>query len=263
MLDTDQLKLIYDDIPTSFDVPDTGSTDRTLNATKIYINQFDFDAFPSILLSYDISTSPNFEPLNNKTIPGGDDNYIQTTTGESHGYSVAVTDYALNNGEIESITELKGTVGGTPDYVFIENTDYEVVGTNTIRWLGATTPDDSTDFFTTYNHYMKQIKKGIEYKDTLTVDVVAEDVKGSGYYRPGPRVVQEIVRQLHDFFVFDFDIQDIVIVDYSEVRNLDDLVESEYHYRRQFTVTFRYKVTSDVITPRIADVTEPTIIFGT
>ena len=112
-------------------------------------------------------------------------------------------------------------------------------------------------------NYMKLVKKGIEYKDTLTVDVVAEDVKGTDYYIPGPRVAQEIARQLHDFFVFDFDIQNIVIVDYSELRNLDDLVESEYHYQRQFTVTFRYKVTSQVITPRIADVAEPTIDFGT
>lgn len=262
MLDTDQLKQIYDTIPTSFDVPDTGDVDRNLNASKIYINQFDFDSFPSILLSYDVSTSTNFEPLNDKTVRGGDDNYVQTTTGESHTYSLVITDYALNNGEIVDIIEVVGTVGGTPGYVFLEDTDYEVVGTNTIRWLGATTPDDSTDFFVSYEHYMKLVKKGIEYKDTLTIDVVAEDIKGVDYYIPGPRVVQEIARQLHDFFVFDFDVQNIVIVDYSELRNLDDLVESEYHYRRQFTVTLRYKVTSQVVKPRIADVAEPTINFG-
>jgi len=254
MMSVDLKKVIYDSIPSTFQVPDTGGTDRTVNCTKIYVNQFDGNTFPVILLNYAISSTPEFEPVTNRVRgvnPDYEEQTIEQFTSNGPG------DYALYHGEIVSVNSVTGTVRGGP-YTFVEGTDFEVVQPNIIRFgIGGTDPDKGTSVTVDYTHYMIEIEQGIIFNDTLSINVVAKNIKDS-YYIPGPRIVDVIAQEIKNYFLWTFDRDDLVVVSVSEIRDLDELEESDFHYRRQFDVTIRYNIENRYTEPRIKTIEKTT-----
>lgn len=99
---------------------------------------------------------------------------------ESIEFSAGTDVYPLRVGtdmEPDGITLVEGTLGGTPDHTFIEDTDYQEIDNGSgsddaIDWsLAGDDPDDGTNFFVTYT-----IENDItvdEYEKIDTNDVTA------------------------------------------------------------------------------------------
>ena len=247
MLSQEQKKIVYDAIPAEYLVKG-----ETLGVQKVYANQWNQKDVPAITLNYTVQSLPRSIPLND--LIWINRNYQDTTLDEAHTFNTGVLIYLLDNPEVIEILEVTGTVGGSP-YTFVKDVDYVKNG-DAIEFIG-TTPDDSTVFDADYKHYMFKYHFGGELTDTLSVNIYAEDDTVSGTFINGIIAADDICNTLRRFFAYaSHEIlkpENLLLVYWSEVRNLDFLEETVFRRRRQFDVHVAYIEESTAVVGRLAE----------
>lgn len=237
MLTESQKKAIIRNIPDVIDIDGYG-----LKIAKRYGNQFNYDVFPACVLSYtELSEFRGHWPIINNLYDQSNESY------EAHYFRIGTLVYTLDVEQPDDLEEVTGIVGGNP-YTFVigETEDVFLTSTRRLEFTGTTLPDNNTQFRARYKHRAIKSYKGNEVNDKLTVDVYAEDIDKrdeSGPFINGVKLVDRVADMIHFWFryteaIYGQDGERIHITMKTEslVRNLDQVVESNYRRRRQFEV---------------------------
>lgn len=81
---------------------------------------------------------------------------IKSTTVEEHTYLTGTDKYILTNLPTSNISLVTGTLASAPGYTFVKGTDYQLIDDDsdgfydTIEWLGADEPDNTTTIYISY-----------------------------------------------------------------------------------------------------------------
>jgi len=224
-------------------IPNEVTVDNVaFKAGKRYGNQFEFDMFPAIVLTY--AEQSNFMGhwpiLNNKR-------RWTNQTKENVRYRNGVLVYILTVDQPDMLVSVTGTVAGSAYSFGIGDTrDVYVNSSRELEFTGATLPDADTLVLVEYTHRTVRLEKGNEVNDRLTVDIWAEDyddrADGAGPYVNGVKIVNALTKVVHEWFRYVEDIYDDagdrvdVTFKTEAIRNLDDVVESNIRRLRQFEV---------------------------
>ncbi len=228
MLSDAQRKEIFTQIPSAFTIQG-----EPVTAAKRYGNQFVNDVFPAIVLAY-----PNYDfPL--YTHP---DQKIKVTeeTTDTFTFATGTNNYLLTISPADIIREVKGYLSGRLQKIAATNYTLDT-GTNEIQWTGPTFPDDTTLFTVLYHHKLIRIFKQAPLYDLLSINVYSVNFeKAGGGEINGILVSQSIAQEVKRFLQFTFQDNDIVLTNFSNIADLDDLAIGEYTRRRQFDCWTRH-----------------------
>ncbi len=229
MLTDAQRKTIFDGIPSAFTVQS-----EAITASKRYANQFADDVFPAVVLNYPDYSFPLY-------VHPDDRIKVTEETIDSFTFLTGTNDYLLTISPADIIREVKGYLSGR--FQKIAATNYTLdTGANEIQWTGPTFPDNNTSFTVEYHHKLVRIFKRDPMYDLLSVNVYAINVDKS----PGPGEVngiivsQEIAKKVRAFLRWTFANNDMVLTNFSQIVDLDELATGEYTRRRQFDLWVRH-----------------------
>jgi len=237
MLSEDQKYTLKKNIPTSYIVKG-----KSFTPTVVYANQFQDNVFPAIVLNYVRKSEILYRP--NDNILKIDKNYSQVenetlTATSSWDYDLASADIV--------ITKIEGYYSGTP----VEFTNYSI-DHSTLTFISQK-PDEGTDFIVTYtsNYYYRQL--GGWLYDLLNIDVFV-----TRQQQVNPIIVVDAISvQLYKWFQYEANDyakpENFLVLNLSEILNLDQLVQSEDQRRRQFTVALQHVETYEKLAPRLLE----------
>lgn len=246
MLSDAMKKLIYVDVPNDFT-----SVDAALDSvSKLYENQWfkitdDDKMNPVITINYASNVNEVNVPLNKvrKTTKQPTDNIL---------YAVGTTTYDLEYDKATEITQVRGVVNKRW-YTFYAS-EYRLVGDTQIQFLGPNYPDDATTVLVTYkcDWHIKLI--GGEYEDILIVNVRARDFEGTPNTINGLKLARTIINDIYEWATLEVDIEGLIFVGPSDVRDLSALEETNLRYRMQFEIGVRYVHHKEIKAENIGDV---------
>ncbi len=237
MLSEDQKYTLKRNIPTSYTVKG-----KTFTPSIVYANQFQDNVFPAIVLSYVRKSEVLYRP--NDDILKIDKDYSQVETETLTATSS--WSYGLSSADIK-ITKIEGYYSGTPT----EFTNYSL-DHSTLTFISQK-PDEGTDFTVTYTAYYYYRQLGGWLYDLLNVDIFA-----TRQQQINPIIIADAISiQLYKWFQYEANDyikpENFLVLNLSEILNLDQLVQSEDRRRRQFSVALQHVEAYDKLSPRLLE----------
>ena len=255
MLSDDLKKSVYQGIPNDFN----GIDPNLSSISKLYENQWyniddDKMKYPMITLDYASVVNEVNVPLNK----------IRDVTKEPTDtvtYETGTFLYTLEYDNITDITKVEGVVSGRK-HVF-DAVEYQIDGGATqIKFLGPTYPDDGKYVRVTYKVKWHIALYGGEYQDKLIINVRTRDHRIETRTINGLKLAHAIINDIYAWVQFTADIEGILFVNPSDVKDLSSLEATNMLYRLQFDIEVRYVYHREVKIQNIEDV-QPTIVVGT
>lgn len=104
---------------------------------------------------------------------------VLIATSSAIAFTTGTLSYLLVQQDVEDIQSVTGTVSGAP-HTFVQGTDYELSADDkTIVWLGATLPDNATNFTVNYRHRKYRRRFGMDGSVSVRLHVVTKDYTGA------------------------------------------------------------------------------------
>jgi len=237
MLSEDQKYVIKRNIPTVYNVEG-----KTFNATVVYANQFQMDVFPAIVLQYTHKSDILYRPWDNIVMI--DPNYSQEE--QTSITATSEWSYSLPHADL-NIKRIDGIYNGAPTTF-----DDYIKDQSTLTFINQK-PDTGTDFTVTYDAYYYKKVYGGWLTDLLSINVYATRQQGVNPII----IVDSIATQLYKYFQYTANNYlkpyNMLVLNLSNISNLDQLVQTEDWRRRHFTVSIQHVETLEELSPRILE----------
>lgn len=227
LLSEDLQTEIFKSIPSEFEF-----SGENINFSKRYANQMTESDLPCIVVSYVNTDIINYIYLN--TLYNITNNSVESFTIEEDKDFYPFDEYTAYE-----ILFVEGKMDGKYKeidedyYTFYKNDDESGI-------IFDLMPDIGSDCYVEYVHHKIRCEYGGEFTDRIQIDVVNTDYNKGDSFINGLRLNKYVVDKIKKFFMLQFDIDGISVRDWSDTRNLTNVIGEDYHYRNTFDVMIAY-----------------------